>query len=146
MGYCHRQNAPLHFILLAITLAMLVFALNIPEDGAKLTVLLVAVSCFLISLCFGHLVVRDDRDALSVRFGPLPLFGVRVPYAQIMAAEAARSTFLDGWGVHWMPGKGWIYNLWGRDCVRIHMGRKTVRVGTDDVAGLLAFLKTRVQH
>ena len=59
--------------------------------------------------------------------------------------KAARSDALDGWGIHWILGRGVIYNVWGFDCVRIQMGKKIVRVGTDDVEGLLSFLRTKVQ-
>ena len=55
----------------------------------------------------------------------------------IPAAAAAFS-------IHCIPGRGWTYNLWGFDCVVVRQGNKTTRVGTDDVAGLLAFLRTKV--
>jgi hypothetical protein len=31
-----------------------------------------------------------------------------------------------------MPGHGWTYNFWGFGCVKLTLGRKIVRVGTDD--------------
>ena len=50
--------------------------------------------------------------------------------------EVGRSRLIDGWGIHWVPGRGWTYNLWGFRCVQIkHLGR-TVRIGTDDPGGL----------
>ena len=104
----------------------------------------IALSLVFLPFCFMHLRVRDEGDRLSVRFGPIGLFGRRIRYSAITAVEAGRSRFLDGWGVHWIWGRGWIYNLWGFDCAVIHLGRKTVRVGTDDVAGLVAFLQSKV--
>jgi len=37
-----------------------------------------------------------------------------------------------------------MYNMWGFDCVKIRLGKKTIRVGTDDVTGLVNFLKTKL--
>ena len=37
-----------------------------------------------------------------------------------------------------MPGRGWTYNLWGFDCVKLTLGRKIIRVGTNDAEGRVA--------
>ena len=98
-----------------------------------------------LGLCFGSLTVRDEGQWLAVRFGPLPVFGTRIAYSSITGVEAARSDALDGWGIHWILSRGVIYNVWGFDCVRIQMGKRSVRVGTDDVEGLTSFLRTKIQ-
>ena len=62
-----------------------------------------------------------------------------------MAAEPDRSNVIDGWGIHWVPGRGWTYNLWGFDCVRLTLaGGRTIRVGTDDPRSLAQFVQTRI--
>lgn len=95
------------------------------------------------AFCFGTLRVCDESTHLAVRFGPLPLFRTLIPYSKITSVEPSRSNFIDGWGIHWIPGRGMIYNLWGFDCVKIQMGDKCVRAGTDDTAGLMSFLKEK---
>jgi len=56
-----------------------------------------------------------------------------------------RTRFIDGWGIHWIPWRGWTYNLWGFRCVRLkHLGR-TIRIGTDDPEGLRDYLADRVR-
>jgi hypothetical protein len=50
---------------------------------------------------------------------------------------------LDGWGIHMSVRGGWVWNIWGRDCVVIHLDRSTLRVGTDDAENLTDFLKQR---
>ena len=37
-----------------------------------------------VAISFQYMVVRDEGDRLSVRFGPLPVFGMRVSYADIL--------------------------------------------------------------
>jgi hypothetical protein len=59
-------------------------------------------------------------------------------------AEAGRSRLIDGWGIHWLPRRGWTYNLWGRGCVAIRTDRGPVRIGTDDPTGLERFLRAKL--
>ncbi|MFZ4644943.1 MAG: hypothetical protein ACOYNP_04230 [Gemmataceae bacterium] len=39
---------------------------------------------------------------------------------------------------------GWVWNLWGRDCVVVHLKKGTLRIGTDDAANLSVFLQGKV--
>ena len=61
----------------------------------------------------------------------------RIRYADITGVEVGRPSILDGWGIHFMPGRGWTYNVWGFACVKLTLGRKVIRVGTDDAEGLV---------
>lgn len=144
MTYDHTQRSPLQAILL---FSGLTWSAAMIVIGFTVTVTVVSVFfatiMTLVAFSVGYLRVADAGDHLRVRFGPIPVLGTRVPYAAVTAVEAVRSDVLDGWGVHWVPGRGTIYNLWGFDCVRICMGEKVVRVGTDDVEGLVTFLKAR---
>jgi hypothetical protein len=58
--------------------------------------------------------------------------------------ERARSSIVDGWGIHVVPFRGTTYNLWGFDCVKLTVGRRTIRVGSDDAARLADFLTRRL--
>jgi hypothetical protein len=127
----------------AAVLAMMAGRLP-PQSPDRPGWLLGAVVIALVAFCFGTLTVRDVGEKLVVRFGPIPLFGKSIRYADLRHVEAARSTFWDGWGIHYCPGRGWIWNLWGFDCVRIQLQKRTIRIGTDDVAGLVEFLKTKL--
>ena len=46
--------------------------------------------------------------------------------------------------IHYFPGRGTTYNLWGFGCVKLWLGTKVIRVGSDDVENLVAFLRTKV--
>ena len=89
---------------------------------------------------------KHKGDALQLRFGPIGLWKKRVPYAEITSAKPARSAFIDCWGVHWIPGRGWTWNIWGRDCVELRTTRGKLRIGTDDQAGLVALLSERIER
>ena len=57
----------------------------------------------------------------------------------------SRSRLLDGWGIHLCTRGGWVWNLWGYDCVDIDStGGKKLRLGTDAPEGLAAFLQSKL--
>ena len=97
------------------------------------------------ALVFGTLTVRDEGDHLVLRFGPVPVFGTLIRYADLTAVEPGRTSLIDGWGIHYIPWRGWTYNLWGFGCVKLTLGKRVIRVGSDDVENLAAFLKAKIQ-
>lgn len=143
--YEHTQKGPVHLILYGLAAIFIGIAWFSSSRGMPYVGMLALAGLMIfLALCFQRLTVRDEGEWLAIRYGPLPLFFRRIPYASMTAAEAARSDWLDGGGIHYIPGRGWIYNLWGRDCVKLQLGNKKVRIGTNDVEGLLRFVKTRI--
>lgn len=146
MHYHHTQRGPLGRMLLTMAISFAIAAglcWHTPPLGPLF--LFLAVLLGLLSAMFWNLTVSDGGDALIVRFGPLPLFGTRIDYSTITAVETGRSSFIDGWGIHWIPGRGWTFNLWGWDCVILHQGRTTLRIGTDDPEGLATHIQSRLR-
>ena len=145
MGYEHRQRGGLHYVLLGAVAVMLAGAWLGREQTLAVWILLATSGLLLLlSLMFATLTVRDEGQWLALGYGPLPGFRKRIRYADITAMEPSRSSIIDGWGIHCLPGRGWTYNLWGFDCVKLTVARQTVRVGTDDVEGLLLFLRGKL--
>jgi len=144
--YHHTQKAPWHVLLCALATALLTAGwftrpepvLNVLFSASGLLMLLLGAS-------FHHLTVEDEGHQLVLRFGLLPLFGKRrIWYDDICGVERGRTTFLDGWGIQWSPWSGWVWNIWGYDCVVLRLKRSILRVGTDDPQGLAEFLKSRI--
>jgi hypothetical protein len=147
--YDHTQSAPMYWLMLVPALAILLVAGILSEDAdVLLPMLAMAGLLVVIAFSFRSLRVVDEGTRLVARFGPIPIFSKRMVYADIVAAEPDRTSLVDGWGIHWVPGRGWTYNLWGFDCVRFTFaGGKTIRIGTDDPHGLARFLQQRIaQH
>lgn len=146
MRYRHTQRAPLGALIAALGVFFLAFAWLVRATPAVYGLAIGGCVSLLAAATCNSLTVQDVGNCLSIRFGPLPVLGTRIRYADISLVEPARSNLVDGWGVHWIPGKGWIFNLWGFDCVRVILkSGKSVRIGTDDVAGLLASVQTRIE-
>ena len=143
--YEHTQWAPICWIILLPALAILFVVGALSGDGdVVIQLFLVGIALTVASYSFRSLRVVDEGDVLAVRFGPIPLFRKRIAYADIQAAERDRSSVVDGWGIHFVPGRGWTYNLWGFDCVRLTLtGGRTIHIGTDDQDGLARFLQQK---
>ena len=145
--YRHTQRAPLYLLTYAVGVIVIITAWFLRQEPLAFAALAFsAVVCAVIAESFRWLTVRDEGRWLAIRYGPLPIFSKRIPYDEITAADPDRTTFLDGWGIHWTPMRGWTYNLWGFDCVKITMGRRTVSVGSNDVPALVEFLKNKIRN
>jgi len=144
-GYSHTQKAPLCVILYGSTL--LCFALAWVVGSAPGSIIAIAVGLLIVLLApaFHHLTVEDQGDRLAIRFGPVPLFRRRVRYADIEQVEVGRTLLLDGWGIHYSMRGGWVWNLWGRECVVVHLRNGGIlRIGTDDASNLARFLEGKI--
>ena len=144
-GYQHSQRGPWYLLLIAIGLIMLALGWLLREKPVAPTLLPLVGSLFVVlGASFQRLTVADKGDRLKIAFGPLPLLQRKVLYEDIRAVEIGRTLLLDGWGIHYSIRGGWVWNLWGRDCVVIHLRKSVLRVGTDDAANLSRFLDGKI--
>jgi len=145
MGYAHTQRGSWYWLLFGIAAACLAGAWSWRvEVAVHYTLLGAALLLIVIGTSFMQLTIRDEQDALGIRFGPLPLFFTRIAYGRIRSVEPDRTTLLDGWGIHYLPGRGTTYNIWGFQCVRVELDHRTLRIGTDDVENLVKLLRERM--
>ena len=144
-GYSHTQQAPLCLILYGSALLCFALAWMVGSAPGLYIAVTVGLLIALLAPAFHHLTVEDQGDRLAVRFGPLPLFRRSVLYADIETVEVGRTLLLDGWGIHYSLRGGWVWNLWGRGCVVLHLKNGGVlRIGTDDAANLARFLEGKI--
>jgi len=146
MSYQKTQWGPWGFLLVVFG------ALQIGVGGGQMIdvdpfggILLMSVGTMLVFMAavFTTLTIRGESSHLTVSFGPLPMVSFRVNLDQIRSVARERSRWFDGWGIHWTVGRGWIYNLWGYDCVRINLESRSFRVGTADPEGLMSWLQSQ---
>lgn len=143
--YRHTQRAPLCLLLYVLGVVFLAVGWILRNEpviqwifpSAGLLMLVLAGS-------FHHLTVEDEGDRLSISFGPIPLFRRSIRYENIVSVEAGRTTILEGWGIHMSFRGGWVWNLWGRDCVVLRLRKGILRVGTGDADKLSEFLNRRL--
>jgi hypothetical protein len=145
--YSHTQKAPLCLPAYAVGVAFLLVGF-LAGQGPSIQWLFPPMGMVILAIAvsFHHLTVEEQGDLLVIRFGPLPLFRRTVRYADIASAEIGRTLFLDGWGIHYSLRRGWVWNIWGRDCVVVHFKNGgTLRIGTDDAENLAEFLEGKVR-
>jgi hypothetical protein len=144
MNYEHVQRGWWRQIIFAVAAVILAGAwLARSQPAVAVLNLVIAAILVTFALMFARLTVRDEGEWLGLHWGPLPVFRKRIRYADITAVEPGQIALVDGWGIHYMPGRGWTYNVWGFGCVKLTLGKKIIRVGTDDVEKLAEFLKGR---
>jgi hypothetical protein len=112
------------------------------KQAPQIAIILATAGVCMLGL--GPLTVADEGDQLAIRFGPLPLFQKRIAYDSIESVEIGQTSLIDGWGIHMSLKGGWVWNIWGGDCVVIRHGGKTTRVGTDDAEHLAGFLRDKL--
>ncbi len=146
MAYQHTQKAPLCLVLYALAGTFLVVAWIVSNELYLVWLFLpTALLILVLAASFHHLTVADQGDGLLIRFGPLPLFRRRVKYDDIESVEVGQTTWLDGWGIHLSVRSGWVWNLWGWDCVILRLRKGTLHIGTDDAEALARFVKGKIR-
>ncbi len=144
-GYSHTQKAPLCLILYGSALACIVLTWMVGDTMGIYIAGGVGLLIALLAPAFHHLSVVDQGDVLAIRFGPVPLSRRTVRYTDIEKVEVGRTLILEGWGIHYSIRGGWVWNLWGRDCVAVHFKNGGVlRIGTDDAGNLARSLEGKI--
>lgn len=106
----------------------------------------VAILLTVFALSFHTLTVSAGGNHLDIRYGPLNLFGTTVPYDEITSVEPGETSLIDGWGINFIPLRGWTFNLWGFECVKVTLGDRVIRIGTDDSEELVRFLRQQIDN
>jgi hypothetical protein len=141
--YSHTQKSPIYVFVYGTAIALFVGSCFV-YDEFRFALIVGGVFMLILGMAFDHLTVMDLGDRLAIRFGPLPLFRKTMHYADIEKVEIGRTLILEGWGIHYSIRGGWVWNLWGRDCVVVHSRKGVLRVGTDNAAALAGFLNGKI--
>jgi hypothetical protein len=143
--YSHTQRGPLSLILYLLAAVCVVLGIYANGGPGLWISLLVGLLLGFLGASFQHLTVEDRGDRLGIRFGPLHLFRRSVKYQDISRVQVGRTSLLDGWGIHYSLRGGWVWNLWGFDCVEVHFRRGgKLMIGTDDPENLSRFLSRKI--
>ena len=144
-SYSHAQESPLYLILFGSSIPFFVAHWLAREQPVVVAVMIgPGLLLALLGLAFHHLTVEERAIDWRSALDRSPSLETSIRYADIQRVEVGRTMILDGWGIHRSPRHGWVWNLWGRDCVVIHRQRGVLRVGSDDAENLAGFLKGKM--
>lgn len=146
MNYQHTQYSRWHYLFFLLPATAFLCAWLLRAEGPLVSggAMLMGVLFLMVACGFQHMTVTDDGNCMRVRYGPLPLFGWTFDHKDIVDVTVGQTSFIDGWGIHYIPFRGWTLNLIGFECVVLHFENKTVRIGTNDSAGLASYLKSKL--
>jgi len=151
-GYAHKQRGTLHFACGLAAGGFLAAAIWAGADDPFFAMHISLSALFLfLSGCFIYLHVYDEGDSLSIRFGPIMIFGTRIGYDEIASVAVSRTTFWDGVGVHSIPFVRAVFNIRMGACVLVTLKKpcgllrvRHIKIGTDQPQRLADFLTARV--
>lgn len=139
-NYVHRQLAAWPLAVLAFFVAR-----RLLKRGKKRKIaggLSLGFALFMLQFCV--LSTRVDESGVSWGFG-LGFPNGFIPLRDITGAEPTTLDRWEGWGVHWTPWHGWVWNVAGRAAVTIRkrLGQD-ITLGTDDAFGLYNAIASRM--
>jgi hypothetical protein len=150
--YRHRQVAWARLIGLVASLATQggAFVRDLRQGRRRRALLSLPWSLsLLVSMgLFSWLDTEVTGDALVVSFAGGALRR-RIPLAEIESVAVVTVPWYYGWGARltprgWLGGapRGWLYNVWGRRAVALHLrGDRHFAVGSDEAEALLAAIE-----
>ncbi len=89
------------------------------------------IALFIVAYFFRSMTVEISDTELTWYFGSgFPR--KRVPMSEVISAEAVRTSFWNGWGIHYTR-RGWLYNVsgYGAVCVTLRNGKRFC-LGSDE--------------
>jgi len=120
-------------------------ALRGADAGARITVLAAALVMLVSAVTLSSLTIAVRDGQLSWWFGP-GIVKKTVPLSTIISAEPTTTSMINGWGIHF-TGRGWLYNVAGRQAVLItQQDGKRFLVGTDEPDVLARVIMTGARN
>jgi len=137
MTYRHTQvgTVIIGAVVIVAVLALAIL-LTAPEATMSQTIAVLVMTGFVLAL-FSSLTVQIEKHTLTCRFG-VGLIRKDIPLSDVDHASAVLNSWFVGWGIRWIPGRYWVWNVSGLQAVELTMkdGRR-FRIGTDEPEALV---------
>lgn len=86
---------------------------------------------------FYALTVEIQNNIITCSFG-IGLIRKSIPLSEVQAVRAVQNPWYAGWGIRWIPGQYWLWNVSGFRAVELTMkDGKRFRIGTDEPEALV---------
>ena len=141
MQYQHKQFGT--FITIALATGMLLALLPFFITG-KFPPVLIAVLVVLavVWVLLFSLSIELKDNALICRLGA-GLIHRKIRLSEIRQSRIISNPWYAGFGIHWVPGQYWVWNVSGRRGVELSLkSGERFRLGTDEPEALMRALKS----
>ena len=141
MEYNHRQFGTTIITILAASLLLIgILFLN---SGELFSVFLeVFVIIIAVMALFYSLNIEIANDLLICTFG-IGVIQKRIPLSKISQARVVKNPWYGGWGIHWIPGGCWLWNVSGMRGVELtFQDGHRLRLGTDEPEALVRSIES----
>ncbi len=143
MQYYHTQRGTVIISVLGIAIVLMLILYLITEPARPIvapTIVLLLVLLYL----FASLTVEIKERSVVCYFGP-GLIRRKIALTDICEVEAVRNPWIAGWGIRWMPGQYWLWNVAGYDAVELtHTNGSKFRIGTDEPELLVRAIQANI--
>ncbi|MHB1415094.1 MAG: hypothetical protein ACYC1C_07555 [Chloroflexota bacterium] len=137
--YHHTQPGYLALVALGAGLGLTFYLMVVTAFNPVAVAVAVVLAGLLVG--FSSLTVEVDAEAVTAWFGP-GLARRRFPLGQVRGARIVYNPWYFGWGIRWIAGIGWVYNVSGTAAVELWLeGEQRFRVGTDTPSELARALE-----
>ena len=141
MEYRHTQISLVIIALMLILIALNLYAyLKIPTFHPLR--LIVMVICVIVLALFSSFTLEISSKTLTCRFG-IGFIRKKIPLPTVQEVREVRNPWYAGWGIHWMPGQYWLWNVSGFRAVElVFKDGKRFRIGTDEPESLIRAIES----
>ena len=141
MEYRHTQIGVVIIVALVIPIVLVLAPILIVGTFNSIQIAtLILLAAMLALFCSLNIEIKDNT--LICRFG-IGLIRKRIPLSEIQKARTVRNPLFAGWGIHYIPGHCWLWNVSGRHGVELILkDSKYFRLGTDEPEPLVHAIET----
>ena len=136
MEYRHTQLGGVIIVMVMIAFVLVLFPAWL--SGTFHPVQLAVAGVLLVTLALFHSLTVEVKDQnLMCSFGS-GLIKKRIPLSDVEKVHIVRNPWYAGWGIRWMPGQYWLWNVSGFQAVElVYKNNTRFRIGTDEPESLV---------
>lgn len=143
MEYRHTQIGRVIIAALVVAMALILLTLFWGTGTVHPILLIVVLASLIVMLALFYSLTCEIKDnTLMCRFG-VGLIRKKIPLSEIHQARTIQNPWYVGWGIRWMPGQYWLWNVSGFRAVELILKNgKRFRLGTDEPESLVHAIET----
>ena len=141
MQYHHKQIGCVIIIPLVVFFVIVFIQFMVKGDFPFMLILILIFFITAFAL-FYALTVEIQNNVIRCRFG-IGLIRKSISLSEIQAVRAVQNPWYAGWGIRWIPGQYWLWNVSGFKAVELTMkDGKKFRIGTDEPEALVRAIES----